>query len=195
MGTLQRHIERRIIFLSEHTNISRVHFYCCDHRSAFCKQPLQRDKCSRRLVCRRDRREMSRLIVGTVAPGAGGGATASVCARPRQTCGAVDSCRSLMVAAATTWTQAGALMFLPSRWRHPSTNTFILPLGACVPVMVYPGAAAYGVPQPHVPEGHRPPPGACRVWYPDRPAGHQPPPGPCNKLRHRMPPGAVLVYG
>ena len=32
----------------------------------------------------------------------------------------------------------------------------------------------------HVPAGHYPPPGECRVWYPDRPPGHQPPPGPCN---------------
>ena len=29
----------------------------------------------------------------------------------------------------------------------------------------------------HVPPGHYPPPGECRVWYPD-----QPPPGPCRRL-------------
>jgi hypothetical protein len=47
----------------------------------------------------------------------------------------------------------------------------------------------------HVPPGHLPPPGACRIWYPDRPPGHQPPPGPCHALRYQVPPGAVLVRG
>lgn len=43
-----------------------------------------------------------------------------------------------------------------------------------------------------IPNGHRPPPGSCRVWFPDRPPGHQPPPGPCDV---EVPPGAVLVRG
>ena len=30
-----------------------------------------------------------------------------------------------------------------------------------------------------MPQGHLPPPGACRTWYPGRPAGHQPPPHRC----------------
>jgi hypothetical protein len=47
----------------------------------------------------------------------------------------------------------------------------------------------------HVPPGHLPPPGACRVWYTDRPPGHQPPPGPCHVLQYQVPPGAVLVRG
>lgn len=47
----------------------------------------------------------------------------------------------------------------------------------------------------HVPPGHMPPPGHCRIWYPDRPPGHQPPPGDCRELRFRVPPGAVLIYG
>jgi hypothetical protein len=58
------------------------------------------------------------------------------------------------------------------------------------PVPVYHGGGAV-----HVPPGHLPPPGACRVWYPDRPPGHQPPPGPCHELQYQVPPGAVLVQG
>lgn len=47
----------------------------------------------------------------------------------------------------------------------------------------------------HVPPGHLPPPGECRVWHPDRPPGQQPPPGSCYELERRVPPGACLVYG
>jgi hypothetical protein len=47
----------------------------------------------------------------------------------------------------------------------------------------------------NIPKGHLPPPGKCRVWFPDRPPGQQPPPGECRDLRHRVPPGAVLVEG
>jgi hypothetical protein len=31
-----------------------------------------------------------------------------------------------------------------------------------------------------IPEGHKPPPGECRLWYPDRPPGQQPPPFKCG---------------
>jgi hypothetical protein len=34
----------------------------------------------------------------------------------------------------------------------------------------------------HVPPGHYPPPGYCRLWYPGRPPGHQPRPVPCGQL-------------
>jgi hypothetical protein len=47
----------------------------------------------------------------------------------------------------------------------------------------------------HVPAGHMPPRGQCRIWYADRPPGHQPPPGDCRKLERRVPSGARLVYG
>lgn len=67
------------------------------------------------------------------------------------------------------------------------------------------GCAAYGAPgsfpyqappaSVHVPPGHMPPPGACRIWFPGRPPGHQPPPGNCARLQRQVPPGAVLVQG
>ena len=47
----------------------------------------------------------------------------------------------------------------------------------------------------HVPPGHMPPPGQCRIWLPDTSPGHQPPSGSCHKLRHQVPPGATLIYG
>lgn len=47
--------------------------------------------------------------------------------------------------------------------------------------------------QLHIPAGHLPPPGSCRIWYPDRPAGQQPPPGDCRDLAQRVPPGAWLL--
>jgi hypothetical protein len=47
----------------------------------------------------------------------------------------------------------------------------------------------------HIPPGHFPPPGKCRIWFPGRPPGHQPPPGDCHELRFQVPPGAMLIYG
>lgn len=46
-----------------------------------------------------------------------------------------------------------------------------------------------------IPPGHMPPPGECRIWFTGRPAGQQPPPGDCGDLRHRVPPGAILIRG
>ena len=46
----------------------------------------------------------------------------------------------------------------------------------------------------HVPRGHYPPPGACRVWYAGRPPGHQPRPVSCNRLYGRAPYGAFILY-
>ena len=45
----------------------------------------------------------------------------------------------------------------------------------------------------HIPPGHLPPPGYCRIWYPGRPPGHQPPAGDCTILANRVPIGAWLI--
>ena len=45
----------------------------------------------------------------------------------------------------------------------------------------------------HIPPGHLPPPGSCRIWYPGRPPGHQPRSGDCESLIHRVPLGAWLI--
>ena len=44
----------------------------------------------------------------------------------------------------------------------------------------------------HVPPGHYPPKGYCRLWYPGRPPGHQPPPMACHQVV--VPPGAFVLY-
>jgi hypothetical protein len=80
-----------------------------------------------------------------------------------------------------------------------SSCTRAIALGALIALT---GCAVYAEPVPvhhaepvHIPPGHLPPPGECRIWYPDRPPGHQPPPGPCHQLQYQVPPGAVLVQG
>jgi hypothetical protein len=77
--------------------------------------------------------------------------------------------------------------------------TMALAAAGCVvyddPRPVYPSRPVYQGEAVHVPPGHLPPPGMCRIWFPDRPPGHQPPPGPCRKLQYRVPPGAILVQG
>jgi hypothetical protein len=58
--------------------------------------------------------------------------------------------------------------------------------------VTYGGSGVYPVAL-HIPPGHLPPPGSCRIWYPGRPPGHQPPPGDCESLIHRVPLGAWLI--
>lgn len=45
----------------------------------------------------------------------------------------------------------------------------------------------------HVPKGHHPPPGQCRLWFPNRPPGHQPPPTSCRTAYRTARPPAVVV--
>jgi hypothetical protein len=44
-----------------------------------------------------------------------------------------------------------------------------------------------------IPDGHLPPPGACKIWYPDREDAQQPPPASCEDLEDDVPAGAVMV--
>jgi hypothetical protein len=69
-------------------------------------------------------------------------------------------------------------------------------LGGCV-ASGEPAPQSYGYPSRPlpIPQGHMPPPDECRIWFPDLPPGKQPPPGDCYDLRHRVPPGAILVRG
>jgi hypothetical protein len=85
-----------------------------------------------------------------------------------------------------------------------SITPFYLRAAAVGALIMLAGCVVYEEPAPvyeyesqpvHIPPGHLPPPGQCRIWYPDRPPGHQPPPGSCRQLRHQVPPGAVLVQG
>lgn len=56
--------------------------------------------------------------------------------------------------------------------------------------------ARSGSRQLHVPPGHHPPLGQCRIWYEDLPPGRQPVPEPCDRLlADRYPAGAFILYG
>lgn len=86
-------------------------------------------------------------------------------------------------------------------WRMPVALALSALLAGCAvyhePRPVYQGQRDYRpAPQAlHIPPGHMPPPGKCRIWYPGQPPGHQGPVGKCSKLQYRVPPGAVLVRG
>lgn len=46
----------------------------------------------------------------------------------------------------------------------------------------------------HIPPGHLPPPGSCKVWYPGKPPGHQPPPTSCGAALSHAEPGTWILY-
>ncbi|MDH5397022.1 MAG: hypothetical protein OEX02_02685 [Cyclobacteriaceae bacterium] len=41
----------------------------------------------------------------------------------------------------------------------------------------------------HIPPGHLPPPGSCKIWEPGGPPGHQGPPMDCREAFRKVPPG------
>ena len=45
----------------------------------------------------------------------------------------------------------------------------------------------------HIPPGHFPPPGKCRVWVPGTPPGRQARPGDCATVAQQVPAGAWLL--
>lgn len=51
----------------------------------------------------------------------------------------------------------------------------------------------WAVIKPDIPDGHRPPPGECRIWDPDLPAGQQSPPGVCEDLWELVEEGQYLI--
>ncbi len=57
------------------------------------------------------------------------------------------------------------------------------------------GVTAEGGRSIHIPPGHYPPPGQCRIWRPGVPPGLQSRPGNCHELERRVPTRAYLVYG
>jgi hypothetical protein len=60
------------------------------------------------------------------------------------------------------------------------------------PVVAPPPVVAVAPRRVHVPPGHYPPAGYCRLWHPGRPPGHQPPPFPCRSVA--IPAGAFILY-
>ena len=46
----------------------------------------------------------------------------------------------------------------------------------------------------HIPPGHLPPPGECRIWFPGRPPGHQPPPVSCAEAISEAPAGSWVLH-
>jgi hypothetical protein len=45
----------------------------------------------------------------------------------------------------------------------------------------------------NIPNGHLPPPGACRVWHPGKPPGQQPSPSSCSQALRDFKPGTWII--
>ena len=45
----------------------------------------------------------------------------------------------------------------------------------------------------HIPRGHLPPPGSCKIWRPGTPPGHQGPPMSCREAFRHVPAGAWVI--
>nr|WP_295371680.1 hypothetical protein [uncultured Sphingosinicella sp.] len=69
-------------------------------------------------------------------------------------------------------------------------------LAALAAALLVPAAAFADPPRRGVPNGHRPPPGECRVWLPGLPPGQQPPPTDCRTARRdARQHGGRVIYG
>lgn len=81
-----------------------------------------------------------------------------------------------------------------SRWPTypPPSNYPPPPPGSTGPSVAYEPTGVFPTAL-HIPKGHLPPPGSCRIWYPNLPPGQQPPPGNCAELASRVPAGAWLL--
>lgn len=78
-------------------------------------------------------------------------------------------------------------------WPPPMPEEYPPPPHETEGVSVTVGTRAIYPVELHIPPGHLPPPGSCRIWYPGRPPGHQPSPGDCAILTRRVPLGAWLI--
>lgn len=45
----------------------------------------------------------------------------------------------------------------------------------------------------HIPKGHLPSPGSCKVWFPNKPAGQQPAPTDCHNAMRNSPAGSWVL--
>ncbi|HEU4370792.1 MAG TPA: hypothetical protein VFV05_21430 [Methylomirabilota bacterium] len=102
-------------------------------------------------------------------------------------------------------TGAGATHPAPVAVAPAPTPVVVQPTPVVVqpaPVVVAPPPVVAVAPPPvvvvaprrvHVPPGHYPPPGQCRIWHAGRPPGHQPRAFPCHQ-RVAVPPGAFILY-
>jgi hypothetical protein len=101
----------------------------------------------------------------------------------------MERCVLMMLSALLVLSGCGRVVVVkgPPPDEYPSP-----PAGRGGPSVIYESTGLYPVAL-HIPPGHLPPPGECRIWYPDRPPGQQPPPGNCASLSRRVPPGAWLI--
>ena len=74
---------------------------------------------------------------------------------------------------------------------------FTLSLALAATVLAAAPLAAQGRERPAdtVPDGHKPPPGMCRIWLPNVPAGKQAAPTDCATAVRNRPANATVIFG
>jgi len=82
--------------------------------------------------------------------------------------------------------------FLTEKWMR-----LVLSLALVGTVLVSAPLAAQGRARQSesVPEGHKPPPGMCRIWLPNVPAGKQAAPTDCATAVRNRPANATVIFG